>query len=113
MMDWLPTISYATQRGILQLVTGLCCVGFCQSMGAHAWRRRNGVMWPIPWHGLVSIWIGAVAWSYLAHGVKWLADGDAARFDSWPMVAPLYVVCVMSVWAFWRWMRVERKKDGS
>ena len=99
-------MDYTTQRGILQLIIGVCCALFALSMAVRTW-RQDGLRWPLPWRALVTLWIASLSWSYLTHGVEWITPGDA-RFDVWRTVAPLYAVCGMSLWTFYRWAREER-----
>jgi hypothetical protein len=102
-------MDYTTQRGILQLVIGVCCACFAAGMFVRSWRRdEHG--WPLPWRTVVALWIASLAWSYLAHGYRWLQHEDLG-FDDWRMVAPLYAVCGMSLWTFFRWWRDARTDE--
>ena len=99
-------MDYTTQRGILQLIIGVCCALFALSMAVRTW-RQDGLRWPLPWRALVTLWIASLSWSYLTHGARWLM-ADLATFDDIPLVAPLYAVCGMSLAVFWRWVRDDR-----
>ena len=100
-------MDYTTQRGILQLIIGVCCAMFAMSMFVRSWRHDTHG-WPIPWRMLVAIWIASLAWSFLAHALLWL-EVDGVTADHWKTIAPLYAICVMSLWTFYRWLT---KADG-
>jgi hypothetical protein len=67
--------------------------------------RRGGLTWPLSWESLVALWILALAWHFLAVGIRWLSHGDDAHFDDWKTLAPVVVVFVMSVWTWFQWVR--------
>ena len=83
---------------------------FALSMLVRSHRDGGVAHWPVPWRTVVALWIASLAWSFIAHGMRWL-DVSAVTAEDWQLLAPLYVVCFMSCWTFWRWLHDERKVD--
>ena len=65
-------MDYTTQRGILQLIIGACCACFALSMLVRSHRDGGIAHWPVPWRTVVALWIASLAWSFIAHGSRWI-----------------------------------------
>jgi hypothetical protein len=94
-MDW------QTQRGITQLVIGVCCLLFAASMFVRTW-RQDRISWPIPWRLLVSFWILGIGGAYLAHSYYWLRDQQES-LGAPLFVYPLWALMGLTVWTLYRW----------
>lgn len=95
--------SFETQRGVLQLISGLCWALFAMGMFVRAWRRYR-IGWPVAWGMLAGSAMLAAAYTLGVHGLYWLGALDAG-FDGWPLLVPLYVLAVASLWTLFRWIR--------
>lgn len=96
-------IDYETQRGVLQLIAGVCWALFALGMFVRAWRRYR-IGWPIAWGMLAGSAMAAVAYTLTMHGLYWLGVVPSG-LEGWPLLLPLYVLVVSSVWTLWRWVR--------
>lgn len=91
------------QRGVTQLVSGVCWALFATGMFVRAWRRYR-IGWPIAWGLLVGMALASVAYSQITHGIYWLGILHSP-LTGWPLLLPLYFMAVTSVWTLWRWAR--------
>lgn len=95
-------ISFETQRGVLQLIIGGCWALFAAGMFVRAWRRYR-IGWPVAWGILAGSAMASVAYTLVMHGLYWLG-WIVADFDEWPLLLPLYVAAITSVWTLYRWV---------
>lgn len=99
-------MSAETQRALTQAVIALTTICFSLGMVVRSWRQQ-GVVWPVPWNGVVGMYLAALALSFGVHALYWLGLWDVELRDP-EMLAVLWLAAAMSVWAFLRWVRDER-----
>ena len=96
-------MEWHTQRGIAQVVIGLCCLCFALSMAVRSY-REHGLVWPLRWRMLVAVWIGVMGGSFLEHSLHWLTNGAASPRQAW-LIWPLWLLAGLTAWVFARWLR--------
>lgn len=91
------------QRGIAQLVSGICWLVFGVLLTVRS-LRKHGLVWPLRWHLLSGLAMVALAWAQLVHAAYWLGWLDAELTD-WRLIVPLLAQTVLTSWAMVRWVR--------
>lgn len=102
MMNW------QMQRGIAQLIIGICCALFALSMFVRSY-RQDGIGWPVPWRMLVAVWIAAMGQAFLLHSYYWLAGVQTDLGDR-QFVWPINALAVLSIVVLVRWFKDDPTK---